>query len=154
MELTKFTEYSLRVLMYLGLNQDRLVTISEITNAYDVSENHVMKIVPQLAKKGYLETVRGKSGGIRLSRPPHMINVGQVVRDTEENMDLAECFDSSDSNCPMLPGCILKSVLIEARKSFLATLDRYQLSDLLINHSVFPVRAHPLTRKPKEEERH
>lgn len=131
MQLTRFTDYSLRVLIYLGLHQAQLSTIGEIAKNYDISENHLMKVVHALAGHGYIETVRGKGGGMRLSRDPAMINIGDVVRDTEENLDIVECFNPANQACPLLPACALKSVLSEARKSFLATLDRYTLADLI-----------------------
>ena len=131
MQLTRFTDYSLRVLIYLGLHQAQLSTIGEIAKNYDISENHLMKVVHALAGHGYIETVRGKGGGMRLSRDPAMINIGDVVRDTEENLDIVECFNPANQVCPLLPACALKSVLSEARKSFLATLDRYTLADLI-----------------------
>jgi Rrf2 family nitric oxide-sensitive transcriptional repressor len=131
MQLTRFTDYSLRILIYLALNDDRLVTIAEIARSYDVSQNHLMKIVHQLGGHGYLETVRGKGGGIRLARQAALINIGDVVRDTEEHMDIVECFSLEFKDCPLLPSCALKSILTDARKNFLATLDRYNLSDLL-----------------------
>ena len=131
MQLTRFTDYSLRVLIYLGLHQAQLSTIGEIAKNYGVSENHLMKVVHTLAGHGYIETVRGKGGGMRLSRDPAMINIGDVVRDTEENLDIVECFNPANQACPLLPACALKSVLSEARKSFLATLDRYTLADLI-----------------------
>ncbi|HUW29691.1 MAG TPA: Rrf2 family transcriptional regulator [Sulfuriferula sp.] len=139
MQLTRFTDYSLRVLIYIGLHQDRLVTISEIAKNYGISQNHLVKVVHQLGTHGYIETVRGKGGGMRLARRPELINIGDVVRDTEENMDIAECFDPSKQSCSLLPSCILKSVLVEARQSFLVTLDFYRLSDFLVNKSALPV---------------
>jgi Rrf2 family nitric oxide-sensitive transcriptional repressor len=133
MQLTKFTDYSLRVVIYLAHHQDRLATIAEIAAAYDIPHTHLMKVVHRLGQRGYIMTVRGKGGGMRLARAPDMINIGDLVRDTEDNMDIAECFSSEKQNCPMLPACALKSVLIDARKSFLATLDFYRLSDLMKN---------------------
>lgn len=149
MQLTRFTDYSLRVLIYLGLQQDRLSTISEIAATFGISENHLMKVVHRLGLQGYIETVRGKGGGMRLARAAKLINIGQVVRDTEENMDIAECFGSGGSNCFLLPACVLKSALTEARQSFLATLDRYRLSDLLANQKAPSVVAPlKLERRP------
>lgn len=131
MQLTKFTDYSLRVVIYLARHPDGLATISGIAEEYGVPASHLMKVVHRLAQRGYIVTVRGKGGGMRLARPPEMINIGDLVRDTEDNMDIAECFNAANQTCPMLPACALRSVLIEARKSFLATLDFYRLSDLL-----------------------
>lgn len=130
MQLTRFTDYSLRTLIFLGLHQDRLMTIHEIAEYYGISKTHLMKVVHTLGLRGYIQTVRGRVGGIRLARPPGLINVGAVVRDTEENMEIAECLGGK-SSCALLPACVLKSVFMEARTSFLATLDRYRLSDLL-----------------------
>ena len=133
MQLTRFTDYALRTLMYLALHRDRLVIISEIAKVYHVSENHLMKIVHRLAQHGYIETQRGKGGGMRLARQPEDIQVGMVVRHTEENMDIAECFDPQLRDCPMLPECVLKSALISARASFLEKLDSYTVADLTAN---------------------
>ena len=131
MRLTTFTDYCLRVLTYVGTKDHSVATIDEIARHYAISHNHVMKVVFRLGQCGYLATTRGKGGGMRLARPPEMINIGDLVRDTEDNMDIAECFNAANQTCPMLPACALRSVLIEARKSFLATLDFYRLSDLL-----------------------
>lgn len=133
MQLTRFTDYSLRTLIYLALNRDRLVIISEIAKVYRVSENHLMKIVHRLAQQGYIETLRGKGGGMRLARQPDAIHIGTVVRHTEENMDIAECFDPLKRDCPMLPECALKAALIVARESFLNALDTYTVADLIAN---------------------
>lgn len=140
MRLTKFTDYSLRVVIYLARHPDGLATIADIARAYDIPSTHLMKVVHRLAQCGYIVTVRGKGGGMRLARTPDMINVGDLVRDTEDNMDIAECFSPENQNCPILPACALKSVLVEARKSFLATLDFYRLSDIM-GGSVAPLVA-------------
>lgn len=131
MRLTKFTDFSLRVMIYLALHPEGLATIADIAQEYEIPSTHLMKVVHRLAQCGYIVTVRGKGGGMRLARPPDQINVGDLVRDTEDNMDIAECFSVEHQNCPMLPACTLKSILMEARKSFLVTLDFYRLSDIL-----------------------
>ena len=131
MQLTRFTDYSLRVLMYLGAHPERLCTISEIADAYRISENHLMKVVNRLATAGYVETVRGKGGGMHLSRAPKLINIGAVVRDMEERFDVVECFNEERQDCPLLPACALKSVLSDARQNFLSTVDRYSLQDVI-----------------------
>jgi Rrf2 family nitric oxide-sensitive transcriptional repressor len=133
MQLTRFTDYSLRTLMYLGLNHERLVTIAEIAEMYRVSENHLMKIVHRLGQHGYIETIRGKGGGMRLARPADRIRIGELVRDTEENMDLAECFNPRNRDCPMLPECALQAALFTARESFLERLNGYTVADLIAN---------------------
>src|SRR6056297_3712568 len=98
MHITRYTDYSLRVLIYLAAQDDRLATIQEIADSYQISRNHLMKVVHQLNKKGYIETVRGKSGGMRLHREPSTINIGVLVRETEQDLDLVECF-SSEGKC-------------------------------------------------------
>jgi Rrf2 family nitric oxide-sensitive transcriptional repressor len=133
MQLTRFTDYSLRVLIYLSAYPDRLCTIAEIAESYGVSENHLMKVVSRLSSTGYVESVRGKGGGIRLARPPNMINLGAVVRDTEERFDIVECFNEENQHCPLLPACTLKSILHDASRNFLATLDRHTIQDVLGN---------------------
>jgi len=144
MQLTKFTDYSLRVVIYLAHHPDGLVTIADIAQAYDIPNAHLMKVVHRLAQRGYIVTVRGKGGGMRLARTPDMINIGDLVRDTEDNMNIAECFNAAKQGCPMLPDCALKSVLIEASKNFLSTLDFYSLSDIL--GSKAPLQSAPLRK--------
>ena len=135
MQFTHFTDYSLRTLIYLGALQSRLATISEVADNYGISQSHLTKVVHQLANRGYVQTMRGKGGGMRLARLPQLINIGDVVRDMEENINLVECFNAKNQSCPLLPACTLKSVLAEARKNFFDTLDRYTLADLLTNQS-------------------
>lgn len=131
MHLTRYTDYSLRVLIYLGTRSDKLATISEIASYHAISRNHLMKVVHQLGTHGYIDTLRGKGGGIKLARPPENILVGDVVRSMEENMLIAECFDSGSSTCILAAGCQLKGALNEALRSFLATLDLYTLADMI-----------------------
>lgn len=130
MHITRYTDYSLRVLIYLAAQGDRLATIQEIADSYDISKNHLMKVVHQLNKKGYIETVRGKKGGMRLHMAPTDINIGVLVRETEQDLNLVECF-SSQNACRITPVCGLKSIFNEALKSFLETLDRYTLADVI-----------------------
>lgn len=131
MRLTRYTDYALRVLIYLGLEErDRLVTIDEIAARYAISRNHIMKVVFELGQLGYVETVRGKNGGMRLAQPAEAINIGHVLRRTERDLALVECFQP-DGQCCLAPACTLKGALEEALHAFLNVLDRYTLQDLL-----------------------
>ncbi len=132
MRLTTFTDYSLRVLMYAGLHRDRLVTIAEMAQDYGISANHLMKVVHFLAQQGYLETTRGKGGGIRLANDPAAINLGDLVLHTESNNVLVECFSPATSRCRLLPACLLQGVLHEAQEAFYKVLGGYTLADLLV----------------------
>lgn len=129
MRLTVFTDYTLRTLIYLALRPDTLVTIADIAEAYSISNNHLMKVVHQLALSGDVTTVRGQRGGLRLARPASEINVGAVVRRSEADLELVPCF-GSQSACVIQPDCVLALAVGEALKAFMATLDRYTLADL------------------------
>lgn len=131
MRLTTFSDYCLRVLMYAGVRGDSFVTIDEIAESYGISHNHLMKVVFRLGRLGYLTTVRGRGGGMRLALPPAEINLGRLVRQTEEGMALVECFQTGAGACVIQPGCQLKSILGEALDAFLTVLDGYTLADLL-----------------------
>lgn len=132
MHLTIFTDYTMRVLIYLGLRRDGLVTISDIAKAYGISENHLMKVVHQLAQRGYIETVRGKGGGMRLAREPHEINLGQLIRQTEGDGSLLACLDGN-GGCCIQNTCSLVGILREAQTALFAVLAKYTLADLLVN---------------------
>ncbi len=131
MQLTRFTDYSLRVLIYLGTHPDAQATVAALADEHGISRHHLTRVVHQLGIKGYIETLRGKGGGSRLARRPDQIRIGDVVRDTETGFDLAECFSLGESACRLLPACALKPVLAEAGRAFLTSLDRYTLADLL-----------------------
>jgi Rrf2 family nitric oxide-sensitive transcriptional repressor len=126
MRLTRYTDYALRVLTYLGARPDRVCSIAEIARGYGISQNHLMKVAHDLGKAGYVEGVRGRTGGIRLARPPETINVGAVVRRMEEGFELVDC-----DSCSIAPACELTRILDEALAAFMAVLDRYTLADLL-----------------------
>jgi len=127
MRLTRYTDYALRVLIYLGARPDALCSIAEISRAYDISQNHLMKVVNDLVNAGYLASARGRFGGIRLARPPAEINVGAVIRHTEDGFDLVDC-----SDCVIAPACGLTGALRQALAAFLAVLDDYALADLIM----------------------
>ena len=131
MKLTTYTDYALRVLMHVGLCDGELVRIADVAKSYGVSHNHLVKVVHQLGALGYLETVQGRGGGIRLARPPGTISVGEVVRDFEEGFALVQCFESIGTPCRIERACVLKEVLGEAMEAFLERLDAITLSDLL-----------------------
>lgn len=131
MQLTQFSDYSLRVLLYLTARPERWVPLPEISRAYGVSHNHMAKVAQLLLERGYVESLRGRTGGLRLAKPPGHINVGSVVRATEPHFDLVECFDAKTNTCPIDPVCGLKGALVSAQKAFLQELDRFTLADFL-----------------------
>lgn len=134
MRLTMHTDFSLRVLIYLGTkDQGKLTTIQEISDAYNISKNHLMKVTFELGKAGFIQTVRGRGGGIRLADHPQNINIGTVVRKMEDDFHLVECFDMEHNRCPIAPVCGLRGVLGKALHAYLTVLDGYTLEDLLFN---------------------
>nr|WP_255763591.1 Rrf2 family transcriptional regulator [Pelomonas sp. P7] len=135
--MTAFTDYSLRVLIYLAARPERRATVSEICSAFDVKPNHLTKVVHHLAKCGWVATVRGKGGGLTLALPAEEILIGRVVRDTEGAVTPAECFATEKSDtCAIVRNCRLKGVLAEAVNAFYAVLDRYTLADITRNREV------------------
>lgn len=135
MRLTTYTDYTLRVLMYVAARPERLATIGEIAAAYGISRNHLMKVVNQLGTRGLLANARGKGGGMRLGKPAESIIVGDVIRKSEPDMALAPCLQPVAGPCVIRPACSLRHALDEAREAFLAVLDRYTLADLVANRS-------------------
>lgn len=134
MQLTLYTDYSLRVLVYLGLKTHELVTISEIAENYGISRNHLVKVVHNLSTNSFVDAIRGKGGGLRLARPAAQINIGDVIRHTEPNFNLVECFDNLNTDgCPIDEICKLKGALRKAHGAFMAVLDGVSLADVLAN---------------------
>jgi Rrf2 family nitric oxide-sensitive transcriptional repressor len=129
--LTVYTDYSLRMLMYLAAKDGSRATIADVAAAYGISKAHLTKVAHQLGVAGYVGTVRGKGGGLRLARPAKEIRLGDVVRQTEPDMALVPCFGPMHGSCPIVPACGLRGALDEARQAFLAVLDRYSLEDLV-----------------------
>jgi Rrf2 family nitric oxide-sensitive transcriptional repressor len=136
MRLTTYTDYSLRVLIYLGVQGDKLVTIKQISDHYGISNNHLLKVVHQLGLLGFIETVRGRNGGLRLARPASQIIIGDVVRKMEQDMALVQCFGTEGSidpgcDCRIISACVLKGALAKALQAFLDVLDQYTLAELV-----------------------
>jgi len=129
MRLTQFSDYALRTLLYLRVHEDRAVPLVEIARSYGISYNHLVKVAARLTEIGLVGTVRGRSGGFRLAKAPAEINLGWLIRQTEPDFHLVECFDRENDNCSITPACRLRSVLTEATRSFLAVLDAYTLAD-------------------------
>jgi len=153
MRLTSYTDYALRTLIFLGLNRDRLVTIQDIADLHGISKNHLMKVVHQLGVTGMVDTVRGRHGGLRLKREPGDINIGEVVRNTETDFHMAECFDPNNVGCAYSSSCTLKGVLGAATAAYLKVLDGVTLADMLVSPApaagqLQPVRIHPRVAPP------
>jgi Rrf2 family transcriptional regulator, nitric oxide-sensitive transcriptional repressor len=132
MRLTNYSDYSLRVLIFLALKKEgELSTIKEIAETYQISKNHLMKIIHDLGKLGLIDTIRGRYGGIRLAMNPSEINIGAVVSKTEEDFHIVECFTHGKNYCVITPACKLKHVLAEALQAFIHVLSQYTLEDLI-----------------------
>jgi Rrf2 family nitric oxide-sensitive transcriptional repressor len=131
MQLSLHADYALRVLIYLGTHPDRVVSTHEISGAYGISKHHLVRVIHTLADSDYVRIQAGRSGGVTLARAPHLIPLGDVIRSAEPNLRLAECFDEKTNTCPISSACSLKGILNEALKSFLHTLNRYTVADIL-----------------------
>lgn len=131
MQLSLHAEYALRVLLYLGAQPDRVVPTAEISDAYGISKNHLVRVMQTLSEDGYLHLIPGRAGGVSLAMEPRLIRLGEVVRQAEPTLRLAECFDIKTNTCIIAPFCSLRPVLKEALASFLTTLNTYTLADLL-----------------------
>lgn len=157
MRLTSYTDYSLRTLMYLAVNRDRLVTIQDIADLHGIAKNHLTKVVHHLGQLGIVETVRGRNGGLKLGRDPADINIGEIVRSTETDFYMAECFDDQSQGCAYSSSCALKDVLGSATAAFLEVLDGVTLDKLIRKGSqpgksvpVKTVSFHAMTRTRKD----
>lgn len=131
MHLTRFSDNALRCLMLLGLERERAVPVPEIAERMRISYEQLVKIVQRLASLGYVETVRGRHGGVRLAIDPAELQIGTLIREVEENLALVDCFDAARSTCPIMPACRLASVLDEALGAFFKVLDKRTLDDVL-----------------------
>jgi Rrf2 family nitric oxide-sensitive transcriptional repressor len=131
LNLTLHTDYSLRILLYLAEHTDRAVATREISEAYGISRNHLVRVVETLQSHGFVNAAAGRFGGVTLAREPGAINIGEVVRRTEPNFRIVECFDLAHNTCRILPACSLRGVLEQALDSFFSALDKYTLADLV-----------------------
>ena len=135
MRMTLHTDYALRMLIYLASRPGRICTVSEVADAYRLSRNHLLKVALRLRRMGFIETTRGRAGGIRLARNAAEINLGVLVRGTEEDFSLVECMQRTGGSCVISPACRLKGIFGEALDAYLAVLDRYTLADAMRNHT-------------------
>ena len=131
MRLTQFSNFAIRVLMYAAVKGSTPSAVPEMARAYGVSYDHLRKVAAELCRLGYLETVRGRAGGVRLARPPAAIRIGEVIRQTEGSGNLVECFDPATNRCPLPAVCQLRRALHEALSAFFSVLDRYTLADFV-----------------------
>jgi Rrf2 family transcriptional regulator, nitric oxide-sensitive transcriptional repressor len=130
LRLTVYTDYALRLLLYLAVKEDGLATIAEVAKSYNISKNHLMKVAHELGLAGFVVSMRGRSGGLRLAKPHEAIRLGDVVRHTEPDMALVPCFNPEASPCAIRPCCVLRTALQRAQGAFLDVLDAYTLRDL------------------------
>lgn len=138
MRLTQFTDYALRLLIFAAIHSDRLITIEQTADAYGISRNHLMKVANHLTREDYLKAVRGRSGGLMLARPPAQIGLGRVIRSTEPDFAIVECF-GEDSSCRLTPSCRFRAIVGGALGAFLAEMDRYTLADLTVDPGQFGI---------------
>jgi Rrf2 family nitric oxide-sensitive transcriptional repressor len=131
MQLTQYTDYALRTLIALSLSPGERSTVSDVSRAYGISRHHLVKVVGRLAELGYVETVRGKGGGVRLARHPQQIRIGDIVRAMEAELAVVECLKEEGGNCVIAPACRLKSIMRDATGKFLAELDTYTLAEIV-----------------------
>jgi Rrf2 family nitric oxide-sensitive transcriptional repressor len=130
MRLTVYTDYALRLLMYVALKRGERATILEAAQAYGISKNHLMKVANDLGRHGLLETVRGRGGGLKLAKPADRIKLGDVVRRMEDDLAMVECFAAAENTCPITGACRLRGILRSALEAYLAVLDKHTLADL------------------------
>ena len=152
MRLTQFSNFAIRILMYAGLKPGGLSALPEIARAYGISHDHLKKASAELCRFGHLEAVRGREGGVRLAKAPEAIRLGDVVRQTEGNVTLVECFNPATNTCPLHADCRFRIALGEALEAFFAVLDRHTIADLIENREVLAARLgieNPGCRKPQ-----
>lgn len=133
MRLTSYTNYALRILMVAAMRRGELATVQEVAESFQISRAHLVKCVHQLGVWGYLDNVRGRHGGFRLARPPETITVGEILRKTEDDLNLVECFDAQTNSCPLISVCRLGAAFKRACANFVATLDAVTIADIVAN---------------------
>lgn len=141
MQLTFFTDYGLRTLMYVAVNAPRTCSVREIADYFGISRNHLVKVVHRLAQLGYVLSTKGKGGGIKLAHPADKLKLGALVKTLEPSMDVVECFDPDTNTCRIISSCQLKHYLIDANKAFIASLDKHTLADAIADRSLFVPRS-------------
>jgi Rrf2 family nitric oxide-sensitive transcriptional repressor len=134
MHLTHYTDYSLRALIYLSVHPAEKVSIQDVADFFEISKDHLVKVVHNLSRLGYIESIRGRHGGIKLAKPPNEINVGEVVRNVEPHFHLVDCMNGNADHCNVVPVCRLKGILQTALDQFVAVLDQYTVADLVDDH--------------------
>ncbi len=148
MRLTNYSNFALRTLQFAALRGTQLVSVEEISRAHRISKAHLVKVCHELSKKGYVETVRGRGGGMRLAKPASEITVGEIIRWTEAPLELAECFNSATNTCPLLGVCHLSRGFQRALKAFLAVLDDLTIADIVLNKDDLVLRLGAPSRQP------
>lgn len=135
MRMTSHTDYALRMLVYVAMRPGRTCTVDDVAKTYGLSRNHLLKVAQRLGRLGYVETIRGRAGGVRLGAPADSINIGALVRATEEDFSVVECLQKRESGCIISPACKLKGMFSEATAAYLAVLDKYTLADAIRNRT-------------------
>lgn len=136
MRMTFHTDYALRMLIYLAIRPGETCTVQDVAETYHLSRHHLFKVAQTLRDLGHIETTRGRTGGIRLARPPAAINIGALVRATEDDLAVVECLQKKGGTCIISPACMLKTMFSEALAAYLAVLDKYSLADAIRNRTV------------------
>lgn len=141
MQLTRFTDYGLRTLMYLASRPEEMSSVKEISEHYGISRNHLVKVVHRLAQLEYIETTKGKGGGIKIAKNTEKLRLGDLIKELEPNMNMVECFDAKTNTCRITGSCQLKHYLFEAMQNFIDTMNKYTLADTLQNKELL-LRGH------------
>lgn len=133
MQITRFTDYGLRTLMYVAARSENIASVKEVSDHYGISRNHLVKVVHRLSQLGYIETTKGKGGGIKIAKGTEKLRLGELIKQLEPNMNMVECFDAKTNTCRITGSCQLKHYLFEATQSFINTMNKYTLADTVQN---------------------